>query len=61
MRDPKRIHEVLMCLEELWNRYPDWRLMQLICNMQSISKWDMFYVEDDVLVEVFKDLIENGF
>ena len=61
MRDPKRIHEVLMNLEELWQRYPDWRLMQLICNMQASTGRDMYYVEDDRLIQIFKTLIEKGF
>lgn len=54
MRDPKRIHDVIMAVEALWNKYPDWRFMQLINNLQRTYGNDMFYVEDDK----FKELIE---
>ena len=61
MRDPKRIAEVLQVLNELWSRYPDWRLMQLICNMQRAVGHDMFYTEEDELIDIMKFLIENDF
>lgn len=61
MRDPNRIHEVMLRLEELWRRYPDWRFMQLICNMQSMTRNDMYYMEDDRLVELIDVLEERGF
>ena len=53
MRDPNRIHEVIMAVEALWNKYPDWRFMQLMNNLQRTYGNDMFYVEDDK----FKELI----
>jgi len=61
MRDPNRIHEVMIRLEELWRRYPDWRFMQLVCNMQSVTHNDMYYMEDDRLVELIDVLEERGF
>lgn len=54
MRDPNRIHEVITAVEALWNKYPDWRFMQLIINLQRTYGNDMFYVEDNK----FKELIE---
>ena len=56
MRDPNRIHEVMVAIEALWNKYPDWRFMQLMNNLQRAYGNDMFYVEDDK----FKDLIPRG-
>ena len=61
MRDPKRMNEVLQVLHELWSRYPDWRLTQLFCNMQRAVGHDMFYMEEDKLIDIMKFLIENGF
>lgn len=61
MRDPERIHAIMWELEGLWQQYPDWRFMQLICNMQSKSGTDMFYTEDEQFVELVKILQEKGF
>ena len=61
MRDPNRIHNVLMELEKLWVRYPDWRFMQLINNLQATQGNDMFYIEDDKFINIIEDKINNGF
>ena len=61
MRDPNRIHDVLMELEKLWVRYPDWRFMQLINNLQATQRNDMFYIEDDKFINIIEDKINNGF
>lgn len=61
MRDPKRMEAVLQKLGELWAKYPDWRLMQLICNMQSATRNDMFYLEDDRFIEALELFIKEGF
>lgn len=61
MRNPNRIHEVMLQLEELWNLYPDWRFMQLIVNMQSVFGSSMFYMEDEDFVQQIKERMENGF
>ena len=55
MRDPERIDRVLKALSDAWHKVPDWRLGQLICNMQSAAGDDLFYVEDDE----FADMIEE--
>lgn len=55
MRNPKRIDEVLNAIKENWEKVPDWRLGQLICNMQRAAGDDLFYVEDDE----FADMIEE--
>lgn len=52
MRDPNRIPEVLTMLQQGWEKVPDWRLGQLIENLKRyISVNDLFYIEDDELVE----------
>ena len=61
MRDPNRIHNVLMELEKLWVRYPDWRFMQLINNLQATQGNDMFYIEDDKFINIIEDKINHGF
>ena len=58
-RDPDRIPEVLEAIKQLWEQHPDWRLGQLIRNVAPLGK-DVFYVEDDVLLEGLQDLIERG-
>lgn len=52
MRDPKRIPEILKAIEKEWKKYPDLRLGQLLVNV--ISEYNMFYVEDEDLVEKLK-------
>ena len=61
MRDPNRIHEVIVAVEALWNKYPDWRFMQLMNNLQRAYGNDMFYVEDQKLKELIELLTEMGF
>jgi len=45
MRDPNRIPEVLELIRQLWEKYPDWRLGQLLVNVSDTD--NIFYVEDD--------------
>lgn len=61
MRDPNRIHEVITAVEALWNKYPDWRFMQLMNNLQRIYGNDMFYIEDDRFKDLIELLTEMGF
>ena len=60
MRDVKRMDEFLAKLKEYWSRVPDWRFMQLICNLQSFCGSDMFYMEEDRFLEHLNNFIENG-
>jgi len=54
MRDPERIDRILTSVEEIWKKYPDLRLTQLIMNVLMINK-DPYYIEDD---ELEKRLVE---
>lgn len=56
MRDPKRIDEVLGALREYWVAHPDMRLGQILVNLIGTKfAVDIFYVEDDVLLERLKE------
>lgn len=52
MRDASRIDVVCDELKKIWKRVPDWRLMQLFCNLQKACGSDLFYAEDDRLIEL---------
>lgn len=54
MRDPNRIDDFCDQLKEYWSLVPDWRFMQLICNLQRSVGSDGFYIEDDQMLNVFE-------
>lgn len=58
-RDPKRIEPFMKELGEIWkNNCPDWRFGQLMFNAYRVMKLhneDIFYKEDDELLQYFKD------
>jgi len=56
MRDPNRIPEVLDLIKQLWEKYPDWRLGQLIVNVSDTN--DVFYVEDDRVVKGLRNYLK---
>ena len=43
--------EVLSAIAELWERYPDWRLGQLISNVAGWADQDVWDAEDDRVLE----------
>lgn len=60
MRDPERITKILYLLAELWKDVPDWRLGQIISNAVCLYEdRDIFYVEDEELIEKLKLLRDN--
>lgn len=60
MRDIKRIEEFLNILKVYWEKYvPDWRFMQLICNLQSFCGSDMFYYEEDKIIDVLNRYFDD--
>ena len=63
MRNPNRISEVLMMLQQGWEKVPYWRFGQLVENLRIyIGVDDLFYIEDDKMIEYiidFFDLEEN--
>ena len=65
MRDPKRIDEFCEELKKMWHQVPDWRFGQLIVNalgeIQAKEKRDVFFVEDDKMLEELKELFATKF
>ena len=58
MRDPKRIKKFCDELAEIWeSQCPDWRFGQLMCNVLTR---DPFYIEDDKMLELFKNYFKIG-
>lgn len=58
MRDPDRIVDVLAQLLITWQEFPDMRLGQLLVNVTGKS--DVFYVEDDVLMDELREFLETS-
>lgn len=61
MRNINRIYEILDVLRQAWEKYPDWRFFQLVCNLQKYVSGDVvggdcFYVEDDKTLEAIKEM-----
>jgi len=55
MRDPKRIPEMLDVVKDIWTKYPDLRLTQLILNTIFEGE-SAYYVEDKKLLERLKNV-----
>jgi hypothetical protein len=55
MRDLKRIPIIMDDIMHQWTRYPDYRLGQMISNSMNGCGADLFYIEDDDLVERIKN------
>jgi len=58
MRDPNRIGKILDSIKKIWEKYPDMRLGQLICNV--LRDPTLYYVEDDELVEFLNAYYGEG-
>lgn len=55
MKDKERIPKILKELEEIWNKNPDLRLVQLITNLSNDIYGDLYYVEDEMLIKNLKE------
>ena len=56
MRDPKRIDVVLKGIKEYWEKHPDLRLGQILCNFgRRVGMPDPFYLEDEDLLRLLKE------
>lgn len=56
-RDPDRIDKFLNILSNYWKRVPDWRLGQLLSNLNIKKDW--FYIEDAELEQALIDFFEH--
>ena len=59
MRDPKRIDKFCAELAKLWHIVPDWRFGQLISNVLGSYKGDIFFPEDDKMLDFMKKYFEK--
>ena len=57
MRDPNRINLILDMLKEIWIKYPDLRLCQLITCITKMD--DSFYLEDDKFLRLMLEFEVN--
>ena len=62
MRNPNRIPEILKELEEFWKQNSDWRLGQVISNLnyEIMGSNNPFYLEDKDLLELLKQKNKNN-
>ena len=56
MRNPERIPKIIKELEEFWKQNSDWRLGQVISNLnyEIMGNNDPFFIEDEKLLELLK-------
>ena len=60
MRDINRIEPFMNELTEIWCTVPDWRFGQLVENFKRFAEVeDLFYIEDDKMLEVLKKFKEE--
>ena len=58
MRDPNRIPLVLKQLEEIWTKHADIRLAQLIENLHTTVGENLYYIEDQQLIELLRNMYD---
>lgn len=61
LRDPERIDRILTKLGEAWHRAPEWRLGQLVSNLQGPGLQDVFHPEDEQWEAWLDTFIEEAF
>ena len=61
MRDQDRIPKMLQLLGALWEKYPDWRLAQLVLNAHSAAQdlGEPYFAEDEVLERGMRKLLDG--
>lgn len=58
MRNKDRIRPICERLATAWERFPDMRLLQLICNAYAGDAGDPFFIEDDKLIEMIEEFVK---
>ena len=59
MRDPQRLSTIIAKLLKLWAKVPDWRFTQLISNLHGTGPQDIFFTEDDDLLEMINKMLKE--
>ena len=59
IRDPKRIDKFCEILKVYWHMVPDWRFIQLVCNLQAQIGSDGFYLEDDKAMALIEQMLKG--
>lgn len=58
MRDSARIDEFCSRFAWLWKTYfPDWRFGQLVSNLQTMMRCDLFYLEEDEVLKKMEEFV----
>ena len=59
MRNPKRIPIIIKKLKKAWLSVPDWRLGQLISNLQGPGPQDVFHLSDEDCEKLIDLMIQD--
>lgn len=59
MRDNKHIDKFCAELAKLWHIVPNWRFGQFISNVLGSYKGDIFFPEDDKMLDFMKKYFEK--
>lgn len=59
MEKNTHIHSILSKIEDVWNRVPGWRFMQLLDNFLEENAADCFYMEDDKFIDELEKYINR--
>jgi hypothetical protein len=59
-RDPERVKRVAALLTQLWTRYPQLRLGQLLCNVDARFISNPFSLEDDEIEASLRKILDKG-
>ena len=59
MRDINRIEPFLEILLKFWKQHPNLRFGQIVQIFKENCKTDLFYLEDDKILEIIEDLIKG--
>lgn len=59
MRDANRIYPFLLELGKEWEKVPDWRFGQLLSNVLCTTDRDIFFMEEDEFLKLFKNYFKE--
>ncbi len=60
-RDPKRIDRMCAKIANLWGKYPQLRLGQLLVNVDKRFETNPFFIEDDEAEAAIQKVLDVGF